>query len=59
MDAPVAIVTGGGKRVGEAIARALGVRGMRVAVHYNTSREEAERVAAEIGNGSMAFGADL
>ncbi|MBC7894831.1 MAG: SDR family oxidoreductase [Cytophagaceae bacterium] len=59
MDAPVAIVTGGGKRVGEAIARALGARGMRVAVHYNTSREEAERVAAEIGNGSMAFGADL
>jgi pteridine reductase len=59
MDAPVAIVTGGGKRVGEVVARALGDRGMRVAVHYNTSREEAEKVASEIGNGSMAFGAEL
>ena len=34
-------------------------QGMRVAVHYNTSREEAEKVAREIGNGSMAFGAEL
>ena len=45
--------------MGEVVARALGARGMRVAVHYNTSREEAEAVAREIGNGSMAFGADL
>lgn len=59
METPVAIVTGGGKRVGEAIARALGARGMRVAVHYNTSRAEAEQVAHEIGHGSKAFGAEL
>ena len=38
----VALVTGAGRRVGRAIAVALGARGMRVVVHYNGSREGAD-----------------
>jgi pteridine reductase len=43
-----ALVTGGGKRVGAAIARQLGAEGMRVAVHFNASQEGAEATAAAI-----------
>jgi pteridine reductase len=38
----VALVTGAGRRVGRAIAVALGARGMRVVVHYNGSADGAE-----------------
>ena len=41
----VALVTGAGRRVGRAIALALGARGMRVAVHYNGSAEGAQETA--------------
>ncbi|MEO6527411.1 MAG: SDR family oxidoreductase [Gemmatimonadaceae bacterium] len=41
----VALVTGAGRRVGRAIALALGARGMRVVVHFNGSREGAHETA--------------
>ena len=41
----VALVTGAGRRVGRAIALALGARGMHVVVHFNGSREGAEETA--------------
>jgi pteridine reductase len=41
----VALVTGAGRRVGRAIALALGRRGMRVVVHYNGARDGAEETA--------------
>ena len=41
----VALVTGAGRRVGRAIALAFAAKGVRVAVHYNTSVSEARRVA--------------
>ena len=44
----VALVTGAGRRVGRAIAVALGGRGMRIAVHFNASAAEAEKTAALI-----------
>lgn len=44
-----AIVTGGGRGIGAAIARALGERGARVAVNFRSDAEAAEGVVAAIG----------
>jgi NAD(P)-dependent dehydrogenase (short-subunit alcohol dehydrogenase family) len=58
----VALVTGAGKRVGRAIALALGRAGADVAVNYNRSRPEAEAVAGQIaamGRRSAALQADV
>jgi pteridine reductase len=58
----IALVTGAGRRIGRAIAHGLGVRGARVAVHYNASREGADAVVAEItaaGGEAEAFAGDL
>jgi pteridine reductase len=41
----VALVTGAGRRVGRAIALALGARGMQVVVHFNGSRDGADETA--------------
>ncbi len=57
-----ALVTGAGKRIGRAIALALAADGFDVAVHYGTSRDEAEEVAAAIGKTgrrAIALSADL
>jgi pteridine reductase len=58
----VALVTGAGRRVGQAIALALGGRGMKVAVHYNGSADGANDTVARLGaTGATgrAFHADL
>lgn len=58
----VALVTGGGRRVGRALALALAKQGATVAVHYNESETGARDVVAEIekaGGRARAFGADL
>jgi pteridine reductase len=58
----VALVTGAGRRVGRAIALALGARGMRVVVHYNGSREGADetaRMIREAGGEASVEQADL
>jgi len=57
-----ALVTGAGKRLGRAMALELARRGHDVAVHYATSRDEAEAVAAEIrglGQNAVTVQADL
>ncbi len=43
-----ALVTGAGKRIGRAIALALAHAGFDIALHYGTSRAEAEATAADI-----------
>jgi 3-oxoacyl-[acyl-carrier protein] reductase len=58
----VALVTGGSRGIGEAIALALGSAGVAVAVNYRERREEAEAVAQTIrtrGGRAAAFGADV
>ena len=45
---PVAIVTGGARRVGRAIVEDLAAHGWAVAIHYNHSGNEAEKLAAEL-----------
>jgi NAD(P)-dependent dehydrogenase (short-subunit alcohol dehydrogenase family) len=45
-----AIVTGGVKRIGAELVRALAADGWHVLIHYNQSREEAEALAVEVGN---------
>lgn len=55
---PRVLVTGSAKRIGRAIAIELSRRGFRVAIHYNTSRAEAEQVSREC-NDAPIFQADL
>ena len=47
---PVALVTGGARRIGAAIVRALHDAGMKVVVHYRTSATEAQALEAELEN---------
>lgn len=58
----VALVTGAGQRVGQAIALALGAEGMRVAVHYHASSEGARKTASALrglGTENELFAGDL
>ena len=57
-----ALITGAAARIGKATALALASRGVHVVVHYNTSREEAEDLAATLRSrnvNSLAIQADL
>ena len=51
------LVTGGAGGIGTAIVRMFAAEGARVAVHYNTSQNAAETLAAEVDG--VALGADL
>lgn len=57
-DARRVLVTGAAKRIGRVIAIELSRRGFQVAIHYSTSRPEAEQTAKECG-GAPIFQADL
>lgn len=48
-----AIVTGGAKRIGAALVRALAADGWQVLIHYRDSRAQAEALAAELGNAAI------
>jgi NAD(P)-dependent dehydrogenase (short-subunit alcohol dehydrogenase family) len=54
------LVTGGSRGIGRVIARAFAERGDRVAVHWGSSREQAEQVVAGLpGEGHALVQADL
>lgn len=58
----VALVTGAGRRVGRAIAVALGAEGMRVVAHYNGSADgamETARLVTAAGGSATVVQADL
>jgi NAD(P)-dependent dehydrogenase (short-subunit alcohol dehydrogenase family) len=54
-----ALITGGGRRIGRAIALALAAAGYAVVLHAHRSRIDAERLAAEIGEGAHVVVGDL
>ena len=62
-NAPVVLVTGAARRVGAEIARALHVAGARVAIHYRSSADAANALAAELNatrpESAASFAADL
>lgn len=55
---PRVLVTGSAKRIGRTIAIELSKRGFDVAIHYNRSREDAQKVSEACG-GAPTFQADL
>lgn len=58
----VALVTGAGRRLGRAMARALADRGMTLAIHHHASAEGARELEKEIrnqGGQAFCFSADL
>jgi 3-oxoacyl-[acyl-carrier protein] reductase len=57
LEGRAALVTGGAGGIGAAVVRALAAEGARVAVHYHTSRQAAEALAA--ATGGVALAADL
>jgi Dehydrogenases with different specificities (related to short-chain alcohol dehydrogenases) len=52
------LVTGGSGGIGSACVRAFAAEGARVAIHYNSGRERADALSAELG-GLPVLGADL
>ncbi|MCB1482226.1 MAG: SDR family oxidoreductase [Rhodobiaceae bacterium] len=58
----VALVTGGGRDVGGEVCRSLAAEGVKVAVNYNRSKDEADRLVDEIataGGTAKAVKADI
>ncbi len=47
---PVALVTGGARRIGRAIVEDLCAHGFNAAVHYHGSRDEADELRAQMGD---------
>ena len=52
LEGRVALITGGARRVGAAIARRLANAGVNVALHYRRSESDAQRTAAQCKQGS-------
>jgi len=62
LEGKVAVVTGGGRDVGGEVCRSLAAEGARVAVNYNSSKDEADALVAEIeaaGGTARAAQADI
>lgn len=53
------LITGAGRGLGAAIARAFAREGAQVAINYRQSRDAAEALAAELGPRAAAFQADV
>lgn len=58
IDRPAVLVTGAARRIGAAIATHFAAAGWHVVIHYGTSRQEAEALAANLSS-AEAVGTDL
>ena len=58
LNGKIALITGGGRGIGRAIALVLAREGVRIAVAARTA-EQVEQVAAEIGNGAIGVTCDV
>lgn len=59
IDKQTVVVTGAGRGLGSAIARAFAREGARVVVNYRNSREAAEALVTELGDNAVALRADV
>ena len=63
LDGRVALITGGARRLGAAIARRLHVAGACIAIHYRSSATQADALVAELdairANSAVAVAGDL
>ncbi len=62
LEGQVCLVTGAGRGIGAAVARAVAARGARVAVNYNSSYNEARTLITELqqhGYTALAFQGDI
>jgi pteridine reductase len=63
MSAPVALITGGARRIGAATAQLLHSKGWNIVVHYRTSSTQAEQLTAQLNSqrphSAHALAADL
>lgn len=59
IDAQTVVVTGAGRGLGSAVARAFAREGARVVVNYRNSQGAAEALAAELGDRAVAIRADV
>lgn len=55
----VALITGGSRGIGAACVLLLAKKGYKVAVHYRSQKEQAEKLCAEIGESAHPFCFDL
>lgn len=53
------LITGAGRGLGAAIARAFAREGAQIAINYRNSAAQAEALAEELGPSAMAFAADV
>jgi len=62
-NSPVALITGGARRIGASIARTLHAAGYRIVLHYRSSAKEAEQLQESLqgtgGNSCTLLQADL
>lgn len=58
-DRPTALITGGAKRVGRAIAQKLAGEGFNIAITYRSSEKDAGQLRETLGQGTLLIQADL
>lgn len=59
LDTQTVLITGAGRGLGAAIARAFAREGASVAINYRNSAKQAEALSEELGPRAMAFKADV